>query len=80
MLLDVRHLVHPHHRLAVEIAFLDDPVFECDRAEQRGKRGKADPAFHLRRDPIGRDGEPAVDHGDDAVHHGAFTLQTDPTT
>jgi len=45
--LDLRHLAHAQHRVAVEVALLDLPVLERDLAVERGGEAVDDRALAL---------------------------------
>ncbi len=61
MVLNLRHFVHPDHPVAVETGFLRNSFAQRYRPEETGGQAKADAAFQLCGDLIGRYGNAAID-------------------
>src|SRR2546428_309717 len=64
--LDCRRLVHPQHRVIVEIALLDATALQRDLSAERRGEAEDDRALDLRPDGIGIDDGAAIDRADHA--------------
>ncbi len=67
MNLDLRRLVDAQHAVVVEVGLLHAPLVDGDLAIERGGQAEDQPAFELRDDGIGIDGNAGIDRGGDAA-------------
>src|SRR6266850_49074 len=65
--LDLRHLVHAHHRVVVEVRLLDHTVLEGNGARQRRREAIADARLHLHSDDVRVYCDAAIDRADHAL-------------
>ena len=65
--LDLRHLVHTQHPIAVEVALFHATVFDCDGPVKRRTETETDAALHLGGDDIRIDGRSTINGAHYAV-------------
>ena len=65
--LDLRRLVDAQHAIVVEIGLLHPSLVDGDLAVECGGQAEDQPAFELRHDRIGIDGDAGIDRGRDAA-------------
>ena len=62
MNLDLRHLVDAQHAVVVEVGLLHPPLVDGDFAIERRGQAEDQPAFELRHDRVGIDGDAGIHH------------------
>ena len=67
MNLDLRRLVDAQHAVVVEVGLLDPPLVDGDLAIERRGQAEDQPAFELRHDGVGIDGNAGIDRAGDAA-------------
>ena len=67
MNLDLRRLVDAQHAVVMEVGLLDASLVDGDLAVERGGQAEDQPAFELRHDRVGIDGDAGIDRRGDAA-------------